>query len=241
MLDKTSPIPLYAQLETILRKKILNQEWTPNSKIPSENSLCETYGLSRMTVRSVISTLVKEGLIYSVQGKGTFVAPSKILAKSPSYLGIREQLELQGYKIQTKIVACEYRYPEQSIRNTLKLDSNKRILFIQRVRYADGIPVSIHSSFIPEDYCENMTRERLEQDQLCNILEEDYHLKTAKVYETLESILATDHEAKLLDIKKGYPLLLLTDVNKTEQGIIYEYTKISFRGDKVKLDFEYTV
>ena len=92
MLEKNSPKPLYQQLKDILVDAIDSEKWKANEKIPSENELSSIYGLSRMTVRSVLTDLVKEGLLYRVQGKGTFVA-EKIVTVSPSYIGIREQLE----------------------------------------------------------------------------------------------------------------------------------------------------
>ena len=107
MLDRNNPKPLYAQLEDILRASIVNGEWEVNHAIPSENELSKTYGLSRMTVRSVITLLVKEGLLYRVQGKGTFVSQPKIATRSPAYMGVREQLEQMGYEIRTKLVKKE--------------------------------------------------------------------------------------------------------------------------------------
>ena len=73
MLEKNSPKPLYQQLKDILVDAIDSEKWKANEKIPSENELSSIYGLSRMTVRSVLTDLVKEGLLYRVQGKGTFV------------------------------------------------------------------------------------------------------------------------------------------------------------------------
>lgn len=241
MLDRNSPIPLYAQLEEILREAIFTGQWISNEIIPSEYELSKTYGLSRMTVRSVLNTLTQEGLLYRVQGKGTFVAEPKISAHSPFYLGIREQLELQGYKTMTVLENCFYISPSSRIRNILKIDSRTEVLFIQRVRFANGTPVSIHNSYIPKHFCPNIEHARLETEQLCNILKDDYNLKPAKVSETLESVLATHEEAKLLGIEAGHPLLLLTDLSQTVSGVIYEYTKIIFRGDKIKLGFEHTL
>ena len=100
MLEKNSPKPLYQQLKDILVDAIDSEKWKANEKIPSENELSSIYGLSRMTVRSVLTDLVKEGLLYRVQGKGTFVA-EKIVTVSPSYIGIREQLEKMGFEVET--------------------------------------------------------------------------------------------------------------------------------------------
>lgn len=67
MLEKNSPKPLYQQLKDILVDAIDSEKWKANEKIPSENELSSIYGLSRMTVRSVLTDLVKEGLLIRVQ------------------------------------------------------------------------------------------------------------------------------------------------------------------------------
>lgn len=60
MLEKNSPKPLYQQLKDILVDAIDSEKWKANEKIPSENELSSIYGLSRMTVRSVLTDLVKK-------------------------------------------------------------------------------------------------------------------------------------------------------------------------------------
>ena len=74
MLDRNDPKPLHQQLREILEDAIESGKWGPDEKIPSENELSSMYGLSRMTVRSVLTELVREGWLYRVQGKGTFVS-----------------------------------------------------------------------------------------------------------------------------------------------------------------------
>jgi len=72
---KGSAPPKYAQLREELRKQI--ETLKADQPIPSEYELCDKYGVSRITVRKAVNDLVHEGLLYSQQGKGTFVAPRK--------------------------------------------------------------------------------------------------------------------------------------------------------------------
>lgn len=87
--------------------------------------------------------------------------------------------------------------------------------------------------------CPSLTEEYLETEQLCVIVEKQFGLKAAAVSESLESVLATEEEAELLEIDRRFPLLMLEDVNKSPAGRIFEYSKVLFRGDKIKLHFEY--
>lgn len=238
MLDRNNPKPLYQQLRDILIDAIDSGKWGPNEKIPSENELSTTYGLSRMTVRSVLTDLVKEGLLYRVQGIGTFVA-EKIETLSPSYIGIREQLEKMGYEVETKIIECSMEKCTDTVAKRLNIMSGEPVFKIKRVRYIKGGPISIHISYVNPDYSEKLTKEALEQEQLCVLLNQVYGLKRKRVSETLESVQASNEEAELLEVEKGYPLLLLKDVLYSESEEPYEFTKVVFRGDKIKIRLQY--
>lgn len=241
MLERNSPKPLYQQLEDILRASISNGEWSADHPIPSENELSKQYGLSRMTVRTVITNLVREGLLYRVQGKGTFVVQPKIVTRSPAYLGIREQLEEQGYSTVTKLVEFSRITPSNKVRQLLNLEDEEPVIYIRRARYVDGSPISIHTSYIPHHCCPTMKSDDLETVQLCKILENDFGLKPSQVHESLEAGTATDEQAQFLNVRNNHPLLLLDQILKTAAGDVYEYTQIVFRGDKMKLNFDYNL
>ena len=126
VLEHDSAVPLYVQLEEILRAKISSGEWRPNQRIPSENELNKIYGVSRMTGRGVLTTLVNDGLLFRVQGKGTFVSPTKISTISPAYLGLREQLEAMGYETTTNLLGVGIETASAKVCAKLRLDGMSR-------------------------------------------------------------------------------------------------------------------
>lgn len=77
-LEKKSQSPLYQQLMTRLKNDIVAGVYPAGGRIPSEQVLCDTYGVSRVTVRKAMLDLVQEGLLVRQQGKGTFVAEEKL-------------------------------------------------------------------------------------------------------------------------------------------------------------------
>ncbi len=240
VLDRNNPKPLYQQFRDVIEEKITSGEWKPNDKIPSENQLSSQYGLSRMTVRSVLMDLVKEERLYRVQGKGTYVSEQKIETQSPYYIGVREQLEQMGYEVSTKTIECRLVKSDRNVARRLGMEENAPVFMIKRVRSIKDGPVSIHVSYIPPKYSHGLTPELLEQEQLCVLLNRDYGLQRKRVSETLESVAADREEAALLHVERGHPLLLLKDELFSENDTPYEYTKVVFRGDKVKirLNFE---
>ncbi|MEN6419438.1 MAG: GntR family transcriptional regulator [Clostridiaceae bacterium] len=239
MLDRNSPVPLYAQLEDVLRAGILNHEWEVNTPIPSEVELSKIHNLSRMTVRSVITRLVNEGLLYRVQGKGTFVSEPKIATRSLAYMGIREQLEMMGYETTTQLVSFDVIRADAYLSGLFTIQPGEPIQYIERVRSVNDDPISIHRSYIPQKLCPSLTDENLETEQLCVIMERQYGLKADKVSESLSAILASEREAEMMLVEPRCPLLMLEDINKTSAGVVFEYSKVLFRGDKIKLHFEF--
>ncbi|CAN5272316.1 GntR family transcriptional regulator [soil metagenome] len=239
-LDRDSAIPLYRQLQDILYAKITSGEWAPNQRLPSENEMNRIYGLSRMTVRGVLNKLTSEGLLIRVPGKGTYVSPAKITAMSPAYRGVREQLEAQGYAISTTLVSTERISPPSAVRDALKL-RDEDVYAIVRLRTADGAPISVHRSFVPAHLAPELDRHDVVNEQLCVVLKDNYGLPMTSVAEDLEAVAVDGADAKLLDLRRGAPALMLTDVISDPGGRPFEYSTVVFRGDTVRLKFDYVL
>lgn len=239
MLDRQSALPLHSQFENILRNKIESEELSVNSRIPSENELCKIYGISRMTVRSVLGRLVDEGLLYRVQGKGTFVAEPKIISGPLVRYGFREQLEQQGYETRTKLVSFEKNAALIKIAKILNIEQGSDIFVVKRLRYVKGVPLSFHTSYVPAQYFPNLESQDLEHHQMCNVIEKIYNFPILHRTETLEAVSAAPDEAWLLSIHPNSPLLLLENFVYTEKELPVEYSRIVFRGDKIKIKLEY--
>ena len=240
-LNRNSAVPLYLQLADELRNKILSGEWQPEQRIPSENELNQIYGVSRMTARQVITQLANEGLVFRVQGKGTFVAPEKIETRPPvGYQGIRRQLEQQGYRAETRLLSREIVPASGSTTEALRIDANSPVYVIKRLRLADGEPISLHTSEVPQALAPGLEDVDVIDVQLCVALAEHYGLLMASVDETLEITTATSSEARALQLPRHSPLLLLTQTISAANGTVFERSKIVFRGDKIRLQFNYT-
>ncbi|ELN4703487.1 GntR family transcriptional regulator, partial [Escherichia coli] len=87
-----SPVPLYSQLKEILRTRILDGTYPPLSRMPSEAELGKAFEVSRITVRQALGDLQKEGLIFKIHGKGTFVAKPKAFQNVSTLQGLGESM-----------------------------------------------------------------------------------------------------------------------------------------------------
>lgn len=239
VVQKNGPKPIYLQLSERLRADVVAGRYQPNDVIPSELELSRRHGISRMTARAVVTELVNEGLLHRVQGKGTFVVEPKIPARSLAYRGIREQLESMGFATKTKLVDFRTEAANHQLATVFGVAVGEPLVFAKRLRLVDDKPISLHLSYVPEALAPTLGPDRLEDEQLCVILARDFALAAETVSETLESTLASTAEAELLGVEQLFPLLLLSDTYQAATGRVFEYTKVLFRGDKVKLQFEY--
>ena len=239
MLERNNPKPLYAQLEDILRTRIMNEEWMPDNAIPSENELSRIYGLSRVTVRAVITQLVKEGLLYRVQGKGTFVAKPKITTTPSAYMGFAEQLKRMGYETATRLLSISYVVAPQPIARKLQVPTGEVLCKIERLRYLKREPFSLHYSYLQASRFPNIETQDFTSCQLCDLLKREYGLETITVKETLESVLANADESRYLNVGRNHPLLRVDDTFYLVSNEPFVVGRSLFRGDKMILSFEY--
>ncbi len=238
MLDRNSPVPLWEQLDEVLRRNIQNNTWQPGDAIPSENELSKIYGLSRMTTRSTITRMVQEGLLYRVPGKGTFVSEQKLTATPLAFAGIREQLDKKGILTTTEVVKNTKVKPPKNIANKLSLSENEDVYVIERIRRLKGKFLSFHRAYLRVDMPELIKEDRLKTEQLCNILKQDYQIIPDRIVETLEMVYVSKKHADLFGIDPRQPLLHLNDVIYMND-VIVEYSEVYFKGDQIKIHFDY--
>jgi GntR family transcriptional regulator len=240
MFDRQSPTPLHQQLEEVIREKIANEEWRSDTQIPSENELSHIYGLSRMTTRGVITRLVLQGLLYRVPGKGTFVAAPKIANRAHLPVGIQRQLDDQGIASEIRLLSLSRNRASGHARRQLRLERNETAWKVERLRTVDGEPLSIHLSYLPLALCPDLDAKDLSDGQLRNVLEREYGLFPSSAEESIETALASEKEAALLKVKPGFTLLQLEETIRKEDGTPYEYCHVLFRGDKMKITFDFS-
>jgi GntR family transcriptional regulator len=231
---KFGNLPRYYQLREILREQILGGQWSPENRLPSERELSEQYGLSRMMVRQSVTELVKEGLLYREQGKGTFIARPKITQQLLRLTGFTEDIKARSQRPTTKVLSAEMWATDSSVAENLRIKEGQLIFRLRRLRLADNEPLAVEMSLVNFIGCEKLLEEDLEQNSLYRLLETKYGLPPAEAEQELEAGLAREDEANLLKIEVGGPVLLTRRVTYTERGQPIEYAKSVYRGDKYK-------
>ena len=235
-IDPFSYIPKYHQLFTILRTKIENRDWEPNQVIPSERELEKTYNISRTTIRQALSLLDDYGYVYRELGWGTFVAPPKLQNSLHDLTSFSDDMRARGLTPGQRVLELGYITPPKLVRQQLELpDSVEKVLYIERVRLADNMPIGIHFAYLPLPEENPISDGEIEEfGSLYDLLQSKYNLVPAEADETLEATIADADEAKLLEVAEGSPLLLIERTVWSQNRKTMEFVRVLYRGDRYK-------
>jgi GntR family transcriptional regulator len=232
-IDPYDAIPKYHQLASILLQKIEDGDWAPLSPIPSERQMETLYNISRTTIREAIANLIRQGYLYREHGKGTFVSPKKLQTGLNELTSFSEDLIKRGIHPGQIILEISREVPPTKIIQKLELSPGASVTRIERVRLGDDIPIGIQISYTVLSEDQIITRYELDEaGSLYNVYKEKYNIILAEADETVEVVLATLEEARLLQIEKGSPLLLNERLSFSQDRKQVEFVKILYRGDR---------
>lgn len=241
MIDPYDAIPKYHQLARILRKKIEEGEWEPNSPIPSERLLEDQYKISRPTVRQAIELLIRQGFLYREHGRGTFVMPQKLQKGLLELTSFSEDLIKRGIKPGQIILKMCREVPPQKIQQKLELAPGSELLTIERIRLGDGLPIGLQTSYLVLKPDQTIEMDELEKaGSLYRILQDKFQIIPWAADETLEVTLASKEEAELLQVSEGSPLLLNERILYSQDRQAVEFVKILYRGDRYRYTMRLT-
>jgi GntR family transcriptional regulator len=229
---KEKAIPLYYQLETILRRRIVQGEFSSQVPIPSEETLCREYDVSRITVRQALASLEEEGLIIRRRGKGTFVVEKAVSLDPPRFTGFMEDLISMGIKTTAKILDMGMIEAPTWIMEKLKLDPAAEVLRIEKIRLVEGTPFSYVVNYLPADIGIKIPKDKLSGKPLLMILETNLGIMVDEADQTVEATIADAHVAPLLGIRVGDPLLKVERTVYDGKGRPVECVSVLYRADK---------
>lgn len=234
-INRRSKIPFYQQLYEILRGKIVNGDWMPGDMIPPESELIEQYQVSRNTVRQVLDLLVQEGLIYRQRGRGTFVAHPTLEQTMLRIISFTEDMEQRGFVPSTEVLSAQIVAAPSDIARKLQIDEGEELAVIERLRLADGEPMSVEKSFLVHRYCPNILRYDYARNPLRQVLERDYRIRLVHARQVIRAVMASVELAEILDIKIPSPLLFIERISYSQDILPVEYLEIFYRADRYSL------
>jgi GntR family transcriptional regulator len=226
-----SPVPLYTQVKENLRERILDGSYPAHARLPAESELSTIFGVSRITVRQALSDLQKEGVIFKIPGKGTFVAKPKAFQQLTQLEGFGEAMSRMGYEIYNQVTSHKIIAAPPHVAQQLKLPPGSEVTEIKRVRHLNREPVSLEVTYLPPDIGERLLREDLASRDIFLILENDYGIALGRADLQVDAILADETLAHALRVEQGSAVLRIERLTHRADGAPLDFEYLYFRGD----------
>lgn len=233
MVNKSSHIPIYIQIEEELKRRIDWGEYIVGEPITSERELSVIFGVSRMTVRQAIPNLVLNGSLYREKGRGTFVSKPKLEQPLNALTSFTEDMRARGLVPSNKLIKFEKQPPPFDIARGLLLEEGEEVYFIVRIRNADEQPMAIERTYIPVRALPNLTEESF-NGSLYRLVEDTYGLKMGNAIQQMEASIVAKEDSKYLQIDPSAVVLMIKRISYLTDGRPVELVRSSYRADRYK-------
>jgi len=196
----------YMQIMGELKEQIETGILLPGDMLPSENSLSNQYGVSRMSARKGLLLLSERGYIYSVPGKGYFVNQPRF---NKHVLYFDETDFIKRYVDEVKLYQVDLLSPSEEVSKELKLPKNKKVIVVKNVFLADEEPIAYDVKYLPYDKGRPNLEDEIGYATFPEIASTHSPLFSVKKELRIWPEISDEESNKLLGLKEQHPLLVI--------------------------------
>jgi GntR family transcriptional regulator len=241
VLQKHADLPMYQQLQNLIREDIASGNWQAGQAIPSEQTLVQQFGIARMTVRQALDGLIREGLLRRERGRGTFVAHKWVERELSRMRGFSEDMCARGMTPSAKLIAREVVPAPKEVSTYLRLGPREAVIYIRRLRLADAVPMALETSYFNYSLCRPILDADLESNSLYEFVQTTLGLRLRHASQELEAALPSAADALLLEQSKRAPTLVIrqtTYVQVAGEELPCIYGRTIYRADRYRFRME---
>lgn len=231
-----SPIPRYVQLVDLFRRRIARGVWPSGQRLPSLDELTREFDVARVTVRTAVDVLEREGLLSAQQGRGTFVTAQP---------GAERRLRVETT---LKDLVDMYRGDKPQLLNIVESNAVPRLtdkdgksaekyFYMRRVHFREGTPYCVISIYL-DDRVFRRAPKRFRREVVIPILADMPGLKIARARQTLNVAAAETEVAEHLKIPVNSPVAEVRRVFNAPDGTVVYLAEVTYRGDYVHLEMD---
>lgn len=228
------PMPLFQLVKESIRSKILDGTYAPHEKLPSEREMTEAFSVSRITIRQALSELQREGLIFKINGKGTFVSKPKARFDVSQLRGFGESAASIGQEAFSKLISISTGDPTKTIREKLQLEKDQNVTKIKRLRFLNREPLAFDISYAASHIGERIGAADLQTRDIFDILENDCGILVSSAEVNAEAMICDEDLAQHLKLTKHGAVLHIERTILAENKTPILYENLYYRGDCFK-------
>jgi GntR family transcriptional regulator len=230
-LGKPSFDPLYYQIEREILGNINLGHLQPGDRLPSETEIVQQYQVSRITARRVLEDLVKQGVAYSQQGRGTFIAVPRIREVS-GFLSYSEDIRARGLIPSSQVLFFDLVDLDEAMQKKMQTKPGEKAFCLKRIRLADNKPMVIETAYLPTSLCPQLMEEDFSTSSLYCVLREKFGIYPTWADAEIVAGQATPEEAVYLGMQPGMPVLCADRLTYTRTYTVIESVRSVYCGDR---------
>lgn len=227
------PKTKYDKIYQNLKQKIESGEYEFQQLLPSEHMLIEEYNCSRNTIRRSIASLVKDGYVQTLQGKGVrniFQSVEQNAFTLGSIESFKESSLRNHRQGRSKVLLFTELTLDQKLAKKTGFAIGTEVYYLQRLHFLDDKPLILNHNYFMKDIVKGLTREIAEQS-IYEYLEQQLHISivTSKRVMTVEKM--TQIDEKYLELGDYNCLAVITSQTYNADGVMFEFTQSRHRPD----------
>lgn len=229
-------VPAYIRIHDAIKKEIDGGVWEIGQRLPSERDLADDYEVSRMTLRQAITLLVEEGILERRVGSGTYVASHRVQEKMRGTTSFTEIVRSQGKTPSSQLISYQRKPANETEIQQLQLKATDTVVRMERVRFADNVPLVFEVASIPEKLIQSFNQEDITEHFFQTLTDNGYEI--GKSEQTIYAKNASERVANYLKVPKNHAVLALTQVSYFTDGRPFEYVHSQYVGDRFEFYLE---
>lgn len=230
-------VPYYLQIRDHLASQIETAALRPNAKLPSERTLSNAFGITRMTARQALLQLEAEGLIHRMDRRGWFVSPPRLQYDPTLNISFTENVASQGREPGTVLLSQEQTIASTWDFNHLGVTAGEPVFLIRRLRLIDQRPVLVEHLHVNANRCPGLLDLPLDQS-LTKLLAEHYGIIERRARIRVRPTALTASQAEPLQVAAGTPGLYLTRTTYDQDDNVVEFDQEFWRYDVLEVAIE---
>ncbi len=215
--------PIYKQIENYILDLIRTDQIKAGELIPSEKQLSEEFNVTRMTVRTALNNLVRDGYISRQRGVGSKVITNHITDNISTVTGFTQEMSLKGYKVDNIVLDFKIVEADEALAEQLMIELGDNVWEIKRIRLANDERVSYMETYMPVKLFPNLKKSHCE-GSLYAYIEKECGCKIATSNRSVKAVISDEELMKILELEEPEPLLYIRQNAKLANGELFEYS-----------------
>lgn len=228
--------PMYRQIADALREKINAGELKPGDALPTESTLQEAFGVSRVTVRQALKLLTEEQIIESIQGSGSYVKEERVNYDIYQLTGFYEKLADRNVDTHSDVRIFEVLKADVKLAEKLAIAPEDKVWHVKRVRFIKQKPVNLEETWMPLILFPDLTWEVMENSKY-HYIEQVKKMIIDRSEQELVPVMPTEEAIAALALDPAKPILEKVSRGFLKDGRVFEYSRNVFNSD----DYRFTL